>query len=111
MTDAEKLEALLAPVKANFRNILDQDLPVFTKFKQDISQGEIVSSDVYDVMKKKCHKIKGSSKTLGFEELGEAAAELEKCIGTIISAETERVTTIELNKVFDAFLASVKASI
>lgn len=109
--DAEKLDALLKPVKENFRKTLEQSLPAFVKFKQDISGGELVSPDVYDAIKARCHKIKGSSKTLGFNALGTFAAEVEKCIGVVIAAENEYVPTNELIAKFDAFLSSVKAAI
>lgn len=110
MTDAEKLETLLKPVKNNFRRILKQDLPNFMMFKQSISEGELITDASYNEIKAKCHKIKGSSKTLGFADLGNSAAEVENCIAALLTAKSETGTTSDLNTVFDTFLTNVRTA-
>lgn len=111
MSDAEKLEELLKPVKVNFRAELERLLPSFIDFKQELAENDIIASSTYDAMKAKCHKIVGSSKTLGFNELGVSAAEVEKCIGSIITSENAHATISELEKIFDIFLSNVRAAV
>lgn len=111
MSDAEKLEALLKPVKASFRASLKQSLPSFIEFKQDLAENKIITPKAYGVIKSQCHKIAGSSKTLGFKDLGRAAADVEKCLGAIDMSENGHVTVNGLSKSFDNFLLNVRAAI
>lgn len=111
MSDAEKLEALLKPVKARFRANLKQSLPSFIEFKQDLAENKIIMPNAYAAIKSQCHKIAGSSKTLGFKELGISAADVEKCIGAIDVSENEHVTANGINEIFDNFLLNVRAAI
>ena len=111
MSDAEKLEALLKPVKASFRARLKQSLPSFVEFKQDLAENKVITPDAYADIKSQCHKVSGSSKTLGFEELGGSAAAVEKCIEAIDVPENEHASANGLNEIFDDFLLNVRAAI
>ena len=111
MSDAEKLEALLKPVRASFRARLKQSLPSFVEFKQDLAENKIITPNAYAAIKSQCHKISGSSKTLGFSELGISAANVERCIEAIDVPENEHVTANGLNEIFDNFLLNVRAAI
>ena len=111
MTDAEKLDLLLKPIKVRFRAELERILPSFIDFKQELAENGAIAPSTYDAVKAKCHKIVGSSKTLGFNELGVSAAKVEKSIGSIITSEDTHTTTSELEKTFDVFLSYVRAAV
>jgi len=111
MSDAEKLDALLEPVKASFRAGLKQSLPSFIEFNQDTAENKILTPNVYGAIKSQCHKISGSAKTLGFKELGDSAADVEKCIGAIDMSENGHTTVNGISEIFNTFLLNVRAAI
>ena len=107
MIDAKNLETLLHPILVKFRKRLNQSLPAFTTFGQVLDKRRKIPVGVYDVVKTRVHKISGSAKILGFEALGESAAEVEACIDNMDQSGTDRVGSEELVRAFDKFLSLV----
>ena len=63
-----------------------------------------VKWDVCEKIKMETHKIAGSAKIMGFEELGVSALEVETCIGQILEFDGPRLDDRDLIPVFERFL-------
>ena len=110
MIDAKNLETLLEPILMKFGKRLRRTLPAFTAFQNVLSSQTNIPLNVYDSVKTRAHKIAGSAKILGFEDLGISAAEVETCIIAMDISETGQVSSKELITAFDKFLLNAMSA-
>ena len=102
-----KYETLMAPILIKFGMKLRRDLFSYQAFQKHLGE-DVFPRDIYEIIKSETHKIAGSAKTLGFEELGAAAFEVEKCIKNMLELDSSRLNDRNLIPIFEKFLSILK---
>ena len=104
---SNKYKVLMATIIAKFNKRLRLSLPAYEGFSAHLNQNGL-SRELLETVKMDVHKISGSAKTLGFENLGISAAKAEKAIKEILEFEEPRLATRNLSPIFNEFLTNVK---
>jgi len=106
MIDSEKFDALLAPIVAKFKVKLRRDFSLYQNFSKYLD-GDVWARDIFESVCMEIHKISGTAKTLGFEELSVSAFDVEKCIERILGLNSNRSEVRKLIPVFEKFLSNL----
>lgn len=99
MVDKSVLQERLNIISQNFLLKLKQDLTLFKKF-YDSLLGNKVEKKEWEEVQGLMHKITGSAKIFGFEELGKLAAKVEKDLND----KSTKSSLLRLSKNFKPFL-------
>ena len=110
MTDQKSLDELLLPILSRFRMRLRLDISSFESFLFHLYEGELQQT-ILEKMKLEVHKLAGSAKTMGFEDLGTSAFKVEECISGVIATNREEANRLELAPIFEEFLSLVREAI